>query len=122
MRKRIASFKPVMAAEDEVMDPFDMQDPDSLNDTMEDVSDTLDDIQDAIDDEDDGPHDTVFDVKNNIENHYIAECQRCHDIFISAVVESDSPVTSIEGECPCCHYETKQELKWIVRDLSYGNE
>lgn len=121
MRKRVATFKPVMAAEDDMPDVFDVDDTDGMQDAVEDMSDTLEDIQDTMDEIDDAPQDTVLNMRNNIENHYIAECDRCHDIFISAVQESDSPVESVEGECPCCHEHTKQRLKWIVRDVNFDD-
>lgn len=118
MRKRIATFKPVMAAEEEMSEnPFELDDVDSMQDTVEDMSDTLDDIQDAIEDTDTAPSDTVLDMENNISDHYVAECERCHEVFISAVVESETPVDSVEGECPCCHEHTTQYLKWIIRDV-----
>lgn len=124
MRHRIASFRPVTAADafDDEEDNIMLDNTEGLQDAVEDVSDTLDDIQDAVDEVDEGPHDTIMDVHNNIENHYIAECERCHEVFISAVEESDSEISSIEGECPCCHEQTKQDLKWIIRDINYQNE
>lgn len=98
-----------------------MEDTDGFSDDLNELSDSVDDLQDAVED-DGGPADTILDIHNNIENHYIAECQNCHEIFISAMVESDSPVQSIHGECPVCHEETDQDLKWIVRDLNYGKD
>lgn len=115
MLRRVASFKPVTAAEEE---GYDVQDTDGIQDALDSVEDTLDDVQDAVEDSYDGPHDTVMDVQNNISNHYIAECDKCHEVFVSAVVESESPIDSIEGECPCCHEHTVQKLKWVVRDAS----
>ena len=107
-----------MAAEEDVQeDPFELDDTDSMQDTVEDMSDTLDDIQDAIEDTDTAPSDTILDMENNISDHYVAECERCHEVFISAVVESDTPVDSVEGECPCCHEHTTQHLRWIIRDI-----
>lgn len=121
MRRRVVAATPVTAAvEDEDNFAFDVEDTDSMQDSLDDATDAIEDLQDTVEDIDDAPQDTVLDMENNIENHYIAECTRCHEIFISAVVESDSPVEAIEGECPCCHEQTKQELKWIVRDVSYG--
>ena len=119
MRRRIVAAKPVMAAPD-FMD--DVEDIENVSESIEDASDAVEDLKDTIDDIDDNPEDTLLDIDNNIENHYIAECERCHEVFISAVVESDSPVESIEGECPCCHEHTKQNLKWIVRDVDFGKQ
>lgn len=123
MRRRVAAASPVTAAvEDESDFAFDVEDPDSMQDTLDDATDAIEDLQETVDQVDDAPRDTVLDTENNIQDHYIAECCRCHEIFISAVVESDSPIESIEGECPCCHEQTKQELKWIVRDVNYGKQ
>lgn len=119
MKKTLGTFKPVMAAE---FDFDDIEDAQSVRDAADDASDAIDDLQDAVDDISDAPADTILDIENNIENHYVAECDRCHDIFISAMTESDTDVESIEGECPCCHEQTKQTLKWIVRDKNFGKQ
>lgn len=120
MRKRVASFKPVMAADDEDMsvDSFLAEDTDTVSDAVDQMSDTLEDIQDTVDEISDSPQDTVLDMDNNIADHYIAECTRCHEVFISAVVASDTVVDSIQGECPLCHENTKQDLKWIIKDVN----
>lgn len=120
MKKRIGKFTPVKAAMDD-MDFDSLEDAQNVQDAAEDASNALNDLQDAVDDLSDAPTDSILDMDNNIENHYIAECCRCHEVFISAVTESDSQVDSIEGECPCCHESTKQDLKWIVRDKSFGD-
>lgn len=120
--KRVV-FKPVMAADgDPFGDNFEMEDTDSIQDALDDTTDTLEDLQDSVEELDDNPQDPILDINNNIENHYIAECRRCHEIFISAVVESESAVSSINGECPVCHEETEQDLKWIVRSAADENE
>lgn len=118
--KRSFSVKPrnIMAAEED--NPF-LEDVDEFSDNIDDLTETVDDIEDAMGEED-GPMDPEFDIRNNIEDHYIAECDKCHEIFISAMVESDSPVMSIHGECPMCHEETDQQLKWIVRPISDQSE
>lgn len=105
----------ITAAEDDEFDFDKDMDSDSLTDNISDITDTVNDIQDAI--EDDNPKETILDIHNNIENHYIAECERCHEIFISAMTESDTPVESIKGECPVCHEQTTQDIKWIVRSI-----
>ena len=74
---------------------FDDEDDDSLNDTLDGIADDIEDIRDDVNDiQEDDPD---IDMDNNIENHYIAECDRCHGVFISAVIESD------------------QLLKWVVK-------
>ena len=120
MRTRVATFKPVFAADgDEKFEDVFVDDAEEdVSDTLEGVQDSLDDLQDQVDEFDDKPKDSVLDVTNNIEDHYIAECDNCHEVFISAVVESESPIESVEGECPCCHEHSKQYLKWIVRSAS----
>ena len=81
-------------------------------DTVDDLAEDVEDIQDQIDDiqEDD----VDIDIDNNIDGHYIAECENCHGIFISAVVESDQELESITGVCPLCEKDTTQYLKWVV--------
>lgn len=118
----------IYAAEDDFAeDDFGMDDPDALNVGDEDVQDTLDDMQDSIED----MQDTIDDVKqddvdiemtNNIADHYIAECDSCQGIFISAVVASDQEVEKISGVCPLCGKETDQYLKWIIKDAKEAEE
>lgn len=88
----------------------------NIADTIDDISDSVDDIQDTIDDIDED--DVDIELDNNIANHYIAECDRCHGIFISAMIESDQDVEKISGTCPLCDKETDQYLKWIVKSIS----
>lgn len=102
--------KPIMAADTE----------DEFIDTVDDLSDSVDDIQDTLD-ELDGTEieedDVDIDVDNNIANHYIAECDTCHGVFISALVESDQEVEKVSGVCPLCDKETDQYLKFIIRPV-----
>lgn len=77
------------------------------------------DIIDDVDNIDDIEEDNVdIETDNNIANHYIAECDSCHGVFISAVTESDQIIDHISGVCPLCEKESDQLLKWIVRDVS----
>lgn len=122
------SKMPIMAADEfedrEFMD-FDDIDPnttgdgtpddeDPLDDQIDDLSDTVEDLQDTLDDVDED--DIGIEVDNNIAGHFIAECDRCKGIFISAVVESDQEVNSVNGICPICGKETEQILKWIIKE------
>ena len=91
------------------------EDDDTISDTIDDVQDTLDDVQDTL--EDINEDDPNIETENNIDGHYIAECEKCHGVFISAIVESDEEMTSIHGTCPLCDKETDQFLKWIVRKV-----
>lgn len=90
-------------------------DGDDLNDTLDDVADTVQDIQDSVDEiqEDD----VNIEIDNNISNHYIAECEGCHGIFISATVQSDQKISHVTGICPLCQKETDQKMKWVIRDV-----
>lgn len=98
-------------------DPFGYEDGEALVDTIDDLSDSVDDLQDSVDDfkEQD---DINIDIENNISDHFIAECESCGGIFISAVIESDNNADSITGECPICGKETTQELKWIIKSIT----
>lgn len=87
---------------------------DGILDAIDDVADNIEDIQDTVDDvkEDD----IDIQLNNNIADHYLAECDRCGGVFISAVVESDQDIDHVSGVCPICGEETDQYLKWIIRD------
>ena len=61
--------------------------------------------------------DPTIEIDNNIAGHYIAECERCHGVFISSVEESDQEIESISGVCPLCDHETTQLLNWVVVDV-----
>lgn len=95
-------------------DEFDeFGDPADIADSVDDLADSVDELQDRIDETD--PDEVNIDIDNNIDGHYIAECERCHGVFISAVVESDQVVDSISGICPLCEKETTQYLKWVIK-------
>lgn len=93
-------------------------DNDGFADKLEDVADTVEDIQDTVDSDDQKEKDVSIDIKNNISDHYIAECDKCKGIFISATVRSDQRVSSVTGECPLCGEETEQYLKWFVTPIT----
>ena len=107
--------KVTAAEEDDFLDEYD-EDADGIMDAVDDVADSVEDIKDTIDDVDEDDVDIA--LNNNISNHYIAECERCQGIFISAVVESDQEIDHVSGICPLCQKETDQYLKWIVRDVN----
>lgn len=93
---------------------------DGFDDQLDAMADNIEDLQDSVDDavEDD---ESEIEVENNITDHYIAECDRCHGVFISAMIESDQDVQSISGVCPLCGKESEQVLKWIIRDAVADN-
>lgn len=93
------------------------EDPDteSTADAVDTLTDAVDELQDTVEEvQEDDPS---IEIDNNIENHYIAECDRCHGVFISALVEADHEVSKISGICPLCEKESDQQLKWIVRSV-----
>ena len=95
------------------------EDDDSFKENLDEMSDQIEELQDSIDDiQEDDP---IIDTDNNIDNHYIAECERCHGIFISAVTESDQHIEYISGMCPLCEHDTNQYLKWIIRSANSDN-
>ena len=124
--KRYSTKSRVVAAdEDEEDDLFgpgidDLEDDDDFNDTLDDVADTVEDIQDAVDEVDED--DVDIEMDNNIANHFIAECDGCHGVFISAVIESDQEVEKISGVCPLCEKETDQYLKWVIHEVGADTE
>ena len=81
---------------------------DSIADDIEDMQDDIDEIQED---------DVDIEMDNNIEGHFIAECEKCHGIFISAMVESDQVVDKITGICPLCEKESDQYFKWVVKPI-----
>lgn len=102
--------------EDENSFVEDLEDPDSIQDTLGDIAEQVDDALDTMEDE--YPDDPSIEVNNNIDGHYIVECDKCHGIFISALVESDQPVKSVSGTCPICDSETDQTVKWVIHAVN----
>jgi len=103
------------AEEDEEFNDMDFEDADGVMDALDNVADDVEDIQDSIDDMEDDSVDIA--LNNNIANHYIAECDKCQGVFISAVIESDQDIDHVSGICPMCGKETDQYLKWVIREI-----
>lgn len=97
----------VAADEDFMNDPYD------FSEAVDDLAENVEEVQDAIDDMDED--DPSIEVNNNIEDHLIAECERCHGIFISAILQSDMEIDHVTGTCPLCGRESNQYLKWVVK-------
>ena len=95
-------------------------DDDGLYDAIDDVADAVEDIQDTVDEID--QDDVNIDMNNNISGHYIAECDSCHGVFISATIESDQKVEKVSGVCPLCEKETDQHLKWVIKSVNDSGE
>lgn len=110
--KRPSNYKYVRAAEFGTDDEF--------TDAVDQAADTVEDLQDAVDDYEED--DDSIAVNTNISDHYIAECDKCHGIFISAVVLSDQDVESVTGVCPLCGKESDQVLKWVIKDIKDVND
>lgn len=94
----------------------DIDDADGIMDAIDDVADNVEDLQDSIDDIKEDEAEIA--MNNNIADHFIAECDRCNGIFISAVVDSDQVIDHVTGICPLCGKETDQYLKWVIRDAN----
>ena len=112
--------RPVFAAGDDLFDEnpspdFMEEDDDNIEDSLDDLADNVEDMQNSLDDATED--DVNIEADNNIANHYIAECEKCKGIFISAVIESDQIVTKISGTCPLCEKETDQYLRWVVKPV-----
>lgn len=114
----VASKQYIKAAgeEDEFdIDEFeDAADSDGIMNAIDDVADNVEELQDTVDEikEDD----VEIAINNNIADHFVAECERCNGIFISAVVDSDQVIDHVTGTCPLCGKETDQYLKWVIRN------
>lgn len=72
------------------------------------------DLSNEDEEEDIPSDDPLINIENNIEGKYIAECERCGGVFISALSVSDVPVEAIHGICPLCDHDTDQYLKWYI--------
>lgn len=117
--KEIDKKKRIVAADEEFddFDEFDMDDnddADGLMDAVDDVADQVEDIQDTVEEE--AEDSVAIEVNNNISDHYIAECDKCHGVFISAVIESEQQIDHVSGVCPLCNKESDQYLKWVIKD------
>lgn len=114
---KITASKIVAAEEDEIMVPglgeIDDVD-DSFSEQLDDVADTVEDIQDTVSDDDHQEDSIDIEVENNISGHYIAECDKCKNIFLSATVLSDQEIECVTGICPVCREESDQYLKWVA--------
>lgn len=120
-RSVMAASKYVKAADDdEALNDMDFEDADGVMDALDDVADDVEDIQDSIDDMDSDSVDIA--LNNNIANHYIAECDKCQGIFISAVLESEQDIDHVSGICPMCGKETDQYLKWVIREIGSSED
>lgn len=94
-------------------------DEDAVSDSLDDLSDSVDDLQDDMEEiREDDPN---IEIENNIENHFIAECESCGGIFISAMLQSDQEIDHITGICPLCERGTNQYLKWVIKKVSRKN-
>ena len=96
-------------------DEPEMDDEEALGDKLDTMADDIDAIGDDLDEIEEESND--IEIDNNISDHYIAECQKCHGVFISAMSLSTESVTEITGQCPLCNDETTQELKWVVKSI-----
>lgn len=90
-------------------------DTDDVNDTLDDMADTLDDLNDALEDVEED--DVDIDIDNNISDHFIAECEKCKGVFITAIEETDQEIEKITGTCPLCDEECDQYIKWVIKEL-----
>lgn len=108
-----ASTKYIKAADEDFEMNEDIDDADGIMDAIDDVADNVEELQDAVDDVKEDEVEIA--MNNNITDHFIAECERCNGIFISAVVDSDQVIDHVTGICPLCGRETEQYLKWIIK-------
>ena len=92
---------------------FDDMDEEPEDEIVEEDVEELDSEEEPEDPED-GPS---IETDNNIAGHYIAECNRCHGVFISALMESDQHVEFLSGVCPLCEKESDQYIKWVIKPV-----
>ena len=117
--RRINATTTIFAADDEDMldmpEEFSEFGDDPISDTLDNIEDKVSDLQDSIDEVQEDEID--IEVDNNIANKYIAECDKCHGVFISAIPESDQLIDKGSGICPLCDSESDQYLKWVVKEV-----
>lgn len=89
-------------------------DAEDIRETIDDLADSVGEVQDVV--EEVSEDDVDIEIDNNISNHLVAECDSCHGVFISAMVETDQDVKSVTGICPLCSKETEQILKWVIKE------
>ena len=118
-RQRIVAADEDFQAEDDQELGFDEptfgEDEDTFDDNLDDMADAIDDMQDQLDEVQED--DIDIEIDNNVEGHLIAECDKCHGIFISAMMESDQEVDKISGICPLCDKESDQYFKWVIKAI-----
>ena len=107
---KISKKKRIVAADEDFRN-----DPYSFGEAVDDLAENVEEVQDTIDDMDEDDPGAGIEVNNNIEDHLIAECERCHGIFISAILQSDMGIDHVTGTCPLCGKESNQYLKWVVK-------
>lgn len=115
---------PITAADDDEVAADDAFDFDAEESPDFGTDDSFDEELDAegsefIDEYEDPEEQPNIDTDNNIAGHYIVECNRCHGIFISALMESDQQVEFISGVCPLCEKESDQYIKWVVKPVEF---
>lgn len=111
----VAANEDEMFLDDDAIDMLDEKGTDSSDDTLDEIADKIDDIKDTVENVE--QDDEYIEVTNNIEDHYIAECDNCGGIFISAIKETEDPVEYVHGTCPLCQEETDQYLKWTIQKV-----
>ena len=116
-RSVTAATQYVRAAEEDEEDflDIDTEDADGVMNAIDNVADDVEEIQDSLDEVDEDSVDIA--LNNNISNHYIAECDKCQGIFISAVIQSAQDIDHVSGICPLCGKESDQYLKWVIKDI-----
>lgn len=117
---------PITAADEDEEDPFRFEDEIDDKDAFDFDAEIDPDVETELSDEieSDDPYDnpeeeTNIEPDNNIAGHYIAECDRCHGVFISALVESDQQVEFLSGICPLCEKESDQYIKWVIKPVEF---
>lgn len=122
--KRVNRQNRIVAADEDFMDldaemDADVdriaEDDEAFDDTLDDIADSVEDMQDTLDEVQED--DVDIEVDNNVEGHLIAECDKCHGIFISAMIESEQEVEKISGICPLCDKESDQYFKWVIHAI-----
>lgn len=110
----------ITAADEDDAFGFDEFDEEDVEEDTVDADD--EDLEEDVEEEFEDPEsDPSIEVDNNIEGHYIVECDRCKGIFISALIESDEIVDHISGVCPLCEKESEQYIKWVVKPVEFGS-
>lgn len=110
----------IMAAEEDPFEDMGFDEDDENLDQDTEIEEQDSELEEENEDEFDvdiEEDDIQIGSENNISDHFIAECDNCHGVFITSIEQTDEIIESISGICPLCEKESDQYLKWVIKDV-----